>query len=363
MTFWLLFALTMSAHAWEILGVDARPTGQHVRASTVLEARDARWDTARLDTDPAALGRVAAATLSWIDQHPEEAASAPGLLGELGVEADDLRATLEVVVWMAATEPERLTDPAWWDSNFRFIAWKGDPRSAAARNIALSDEQIRLTRYLVYSVPGSKSRTAAHPSALYGVPHDEAHLSEADAAKTKDLRRYRYTRREVLDGAYERGPDAGLAPPLVWLTREHVHEALMQGTVAVRYPDGTRKSYGVHRNNGVAWRPEIKDPEHQARFWYFREVPGPLGLGAIPLEPHVAVAGDVYNFAAGALVAIRDAEGVVRLAVLADTGGAFQPNLFQLDWYSGAYPDRAAFEHATAHLPDRAHAGFLVLRE
>lgn len=363
MTALLLLATTLTAHAWEILGVDARPTRQHVKAEQLLEERDADWQSARIETDPEALGRVATATLAWLDKHEGEPAATPGLLGEVGVSFDDLRATLEVVAWMAEYEPERLEDPAWWDAHFRFVGWEGDAKSASTRGIKLEDGDIRLTRYLVYSVPGSKVRNGAFPSALYGVPHDEAKLSEAEAARASGLRRHRYTRAEVLNGAYERGVDVGQAPPLAWVDRKHVHEALMQGTIAVNFVDGTQKMYGVHRNNGLPWRPSVKDTEQQGRFWYFREVPGPLGLGAIPIEPNVSVAGDVYNFCAGALVAIRDEEGTVRLAVLSDTGGAFQSNLFQLDWYAGSFPDRERFEAATAQIPDRAQAGFLVLRD
>ena len=48
--------------------------------------------------------------------------------------------------------------------------------------------------------------------------------------------------------------------------------------------------------------------------------------------------------------------------VLADTGGAFQPNLFQLDYFAGAFPDRAALYTATAGLPDRVRASVLLAR-
>ena len=49
-----------------------------------------------------------------------------------------------------------------------------------------------------------------------------------------------------------------------------------------------------------------------------------------------------------------------RIVVVADTGGAFEPNLFQLDWLVGVFPDRASFDRAAAAMPDRVRARLLV---
>jgi hypothetical protein len=48
--------------------------------------------------------------------------------------------------------------------------------------------------------------------------------------------------------------------------------------------------------------------------------------------------------------------------VLADTGGAFQPNLYQLDWMAGVYPSHEAFLAATARIPERVGAAAVVPR-
>ena len=53
----------------------------------------------------------------------------------------------------------------------------------------------------------------------------------------------------------------------------------------------------------------------------------------------------------------------VRLAVLADTGGAFQPNLFQLDYLAGSYPSYTDFQRATSDIPPRVGAAVLLLKE
>ena len=75
------------------------------------------------------------------------------------------------------------------------------------------------------------------------------------------------------------------------------------------------------------------------------------------------MAGDIYNLGLGKLVALEDPKsGELRLVVLGDTGGAFQPNLFQLDDFAGAFPDAAALYQATAGRSGTVRAGVLLLR-
>lgn len=81
----------------------------------------------------------------------------------------------------------------------------------------------------------------------------------------------------------------------------------------------------------------------------------------IRLEPGAAVAGDAHNLGLGGLYALAGGDGL-RLVVLADTGGAFEPNPYQLDYFAGAYPDRATFERATAGVPARADVYLLIRR-
>jgi membrane-bound lytic murein transglycosylase len=216
--------------------------------------------------------------------------------------------------------------------------------------VTVTDRKIRLTKYLVYQVKGSVVKTDTYDTALYASPDDPAALAA-------------YTRIDAYAGVFETGGAAeGLVQPLVYLTREGVNQALMQGTVEVALPNGDTKLFNVHRNNGIPWDPSVKDANRQRRYWTFREVQGVLGVEDIPLADHVAVAGDIYNIGLGKLVALVDDRDTLRLAVLADTGGAFQPNLFQLDWFAGAYPDHAAFAKGTAHLPLRARAMVLVAK-
>jgi hypothetical protein len=315
-------------------------------------------------TDAAALSTVARATACWLVAHPDDPAL-PRVQGAFGVDRDDVVRTLALV---AAATPEQLRDDAWLDAHLRALAWSPDLAAARARGVSPPSDRIRLTRYLVYEVDGSAVRTSARDTALWAVPDDETGLSPADAdARRATLRRFRYTRKQVLDGIYDvGGAEEGRATPLVWLARADVHRALMQGTVQVRLPDGTIRLYNVDRNNGIVYDPAIKDPERQDRFWYFTQVDGLMGYGPsgdrVRVEPRVTVAGDVLDLGLGSLVALH--WGTARqLAVLADTGGAFQPNLFQLDWLAGTYPSHEAFLADTNEVPAYVGASFLVLRD
>ncbi|MEC7985989.1 MAG: hypothetical protein VX278_12565, partial [Myxococcota bacterium] len=48
------------------------------------------------------------------------------------------------------------------------------------------------------------------------------------------------------------------------------------------------------------------------------------------------------------------------IGVLGDTGGAFQPNLGQLDWFIGMARDKKHFYQRTAALPQYAKVGILI---
>jgi membrane-bound lytic murein transglycosylase len=121
--------------------------------------------------------------------------------------------------------------------------------------------------------------------------------------------------------------------------------------------------YNVWRNNAIPYDPAVKDGNLQARYWYFRPVVGILGVEQIPLRPDAAVAGDVWNVGLGKLVALSwdgPYGPEVHLVVLADTGGAFQPNLFQLDWLAGAFPSAEAFADWEKTMPNRVRAAVLI---
>jgi hypothetical protein len=322
-------------------------------------------------TDPEALARVAADILRYLEAHPDDRAATA--VAATGVDAATRQRTLErIVALVGGGSGASLQDPAFLQQAFTAVQWSPDLDGAAARGVRLDGDEIRVTKYLVWQHEGRAAPERGFDTALYGVPTEEAGLTTADAdariAAGADLLRARFTRKQVLDGVYlDGGLAAGAAPPLVWLPRASVHEALMQGTVLVVGAGGDGRFFNVHRHNHIAWSPEAaRTPERQDRLWYFREVPGILGYGAddkVRIEPGVTVAGDVAGLGLGALVSLEwtDAAGShARLVVVGDTGGAFEPNLFQLDWLVGVFADRASFDAAAAAVPDRVRARLLV---
>lgn len=352
-----LLALALPALAWPIAGADGRPTGREVPAAQFFSPGDLPAGT--VVTDPAALGRVAASALDRLQAAPlDRPGMGPGLFSELGVDRERVERTLAFVVRVAqedAGQPvQRLQDPAFLAEHFEALTWWSDVDGAAERDIALSPEQIRLTRYLVFQAEGRESPQGPYRHALYAPP-----VGVEPTA---------FTRQEVMAGVYEAGGIAeGAAEPLVYLTVQGLYDALMQGTIEVRLPSGARRLFNVSVHNGHPYRPTVRDPSAQTRYWYFQESRVVSGWASTSLEPWVSVAGDVYNLGLGKLVALQTSSAAgtpeLRLAVLADTGGAFQPNLFQLDYFVGSHASRAAFRAATGHFPDRVPARVLLLRE
>ncbi|MFZ5476947.1 MAG: hypothetical protein ACOZNI_09255 [Myxococcota bacterium] len=283
-------------------------------------------------TDPSALAAVAADTLRYVreaggkDPHAPDAAVVD---------------TLSLVV----SAGDALRDPAFLARCFSARRWIPDTRRWGG--------DLRLTRYLVYEVDGRTSPDAAHAHALWASPADELRL--------------RYTRQDVAAGVYREGGEAaGRATPLVWLAHHDHEQAILQGTTAVRLPDGVRL-FNVDRDNGIPYDRTVTDTTKQRRYWYFRETDAVRGWGVpgvpkIRLEPEVAVAGDLENVGLGRLLALRTRDGL-RLVVLADTGGAFQPNLHQLDLYTGVFPSAKAFHAATSAIGDTATAWVLERKE
>ncbi len=53
---------------------------------------------------------------------------------------------------------------------------------------------------------------------------------------------------------------------------------------------------------------------------------------------------------------------VTRAGIFADTGGAFENNLYQVDYLTGSYAGREAFYQANRHLPNYVTAYFMVLK-
>ncbi len=277
-----------------------------------------------------------------------------GILGTRGVSVEDAIATLDFMIKIlnediAANQPTRLKDTSFINENFKVIRWLAyDPSY-------LDEIRTRITKYAVFTHAGSRERTAIYNTPVYKITDD---LENEDFIT-------QYTKQEALSGIFEPGgAEHGKVETLAYLTREGLEDALLQGTAFVTFPDGTTTYFNVDRNNGIAYVPGLAQPQ-QERFWYFKEVTKLNGYGRstevkIPIEPGVTFAGDVLNIGLGKIVAIEDRDQNLRIGVIADTGGAFLPNLHQLDFFAGVFPDRATYQEAVQRLPEFTPTYFLV---
>lgn len=246
----------------------------------------------------------------------------------------------------------RLQDPNFINTHFRVMKWSaynpGNP----------SQKQLRLTKYAVFTHPGSRKKTPTFNTAIYSLKDH----SITDNFYTK------YTKQDVLRGIYEPGgKEFGKVEPLAYLTREGLEEALMEGTILIKFSDGSQALFNVDRNNGI---PYIRGAAARAqkRYWYFREVDAIKGYGykidaKISISPGVTFAGDILNIGLGKVVALEYLQGGrkhLKLGIIADTGGAFLPNLHQLDFLAGIFQGRTDFDRNIRRLPEYATAYILV---
>jgi hypothetical protein len=282
-----------------------------------------------------------------------------GILATQGVTMPDILKTLDFMILtlqedIRAKRAIRLQDATFLNANFRVIQW------TAFNPTGKKEQRLRITKYAVFSHPGSRTPTAEFDLALYALKPD------ADA----DRIRVKYTKQDVIKSIYEPGgKEFGAVEPLAYLNREGLESALMEGTVLINFTDGTSAFFNVDRNNGI---PFIKGlaPLEQQRYWYFRAVDNIKGYGRtieskISIEPGVTFAGDVLNIGLGRMIVTEDASGGksgLRMGVIADTGGAFLPNLHQLDFLAGIFDTKAKFNERTHKLPEYVKAYILVKR-
>lgn len=333
-----------------------------------------KWENCKIETNPEKLLLVAKNTLDYIKNVNDDKVKT-SILTELGIKQNHIIITLEFIINtieedLKNNKKQRILEPEFLEKNFRIIKWYGDLDSAKSNKVNLPEGRIRMTKYVVFRVNGSYEKTSNYNCALYSHPIDENGISVEQALKIKDkLLRFKYTKQDVLSGVYEKnGKSENMAKPLIWLTREGMEQALLEGTIIVKTPDTKEFIFNVDRNNGIPFDRKIKNQETQKRYWYFKKVDAIKGYGKdidtkINIQPEVTFAGDVYNIGLGELILIEysiNNNKIFKLGIIADTGGAFIPNLYQLDFLSGIYDSRKDFESSTKNLPKFPHAYILI---
>ncbi|MCB9492963.1 MAG: hypothetical protein H6679_01690 [Epsilonproteobacteria bacterium] len=276
------------------------------------------------------------------------------IISEENVE-QTLQFVIDTVEKDMQTQNFRILDPEFLKENFSYFKWQADHQSATQRKVKCGpDGKIRLTNYAIFTFDGSPKKTEEFSCALYAL-RDESIQNK-------------YTKHEVLNGALEERENKGKAKPLVWLSRKGLEDALMQGTVLVTMPNGSQRVFNVDRNNGIPYDQTLKDMYDQKRYWYFREIPLPKNSDASSGKYHnrneVVFAGDIDHIGIGKLIAVKGKNPVtgqeeMRLGILADTGGAFENNLYQLDLYVGVFKDRPALKSYIKQIPEAVDAYLL----
>ncbi len=280
-----------------------------------------------------------------------------GILASQGVTVADVLKTLDFMISVlqediAKNRATRLQDPNFINNNFRVIKWSAyNPETP-------NQKRLRLTKYAVFTHPGSRQKTSAYNIPIYSLKDNLAN----DKFYTK------YTKQDVLSGIYEpNGKEFGKVEPLAYLTRQGLEEALMEGTILINFTDGTQAFFNVDRNNGMSYIRGLKATA-QKRYWYFKQVDAIKGYGykidaKISIKPGVTFAGDVLNIGLGKLIVLEHNQGgrkQLRMGIIADTGGAFLPNLHQLDFLAGIFQDKRDFGQYIQQLPEYANAYVLV---
>ncbi len=280
-----------------------------------------------------------------------------GLLGTQGVSIPDMLKTLDFMITtlnedIANQRITRLQDPNFINANFRVIKWSAyNPNNQ-------KQERLRITKYAVFTHPGSRTKTSTFNTPIYSLKDN----SKTEAFYT------RYTKQDVLSGIYEPGgKEFGKVEPLAYLTRNGLEEALMQGTVLINFTDGSKAFFNVDKNNGISYVRGLKATA-QKRYWYFRQVDAIKGYGhtidaKISVKPGVTFAGDVLNIGLGKVIVIehtKNGRKYLQMGVIADTGGAFLPNLYQLDFLAGIFRSQKDFRQHIQQLPEYANAYVLV---
>ncbi|MEM9923369.1 MAG: hypothetical protein AAF915_06380 [Cyanobacteria bacterium P01_D01_bin.50] len=283
--------------------------------------------------------------------------SRPGILGTQGISVEDILRTLDFMIAVlqediANNRPTRLQDPNFINSNFRVIRWSAyNPKQPRRKN-------LRITKYAVFVHRGSRTKTPTFNIPLYSL--EDTPLTDKFYTK--------YTKQDVLSGIYEPGgKEHGKVKPIVYMTREGLEEALMQGTILVDLGGGSSAYFNVDRSNEIPFQKGL-NRRLQARYWYFREVKDIKGYGykideKISIKSGVTFAGDVLNVGLGRMIVIeymKNGRRHLRMGVMADTGGAFLPNLYQLDFLAGIFKSQSSFNRYIKQLPTYAKAYILI---
>ncbi|MFA6263584.1 MAG: hypothetical protein WCW33_06475 [Candidatus Babeliales bacterium] len=318
-------------------------------------------EEATIVTDPTSLLQVATDALRYLQAHcdgHDQTINPQKFRFLLSYEAVErtLKFIIATIKEDKKTGHNRIQDSDFLRANFGSISWRADHGDAARQAVEMpSDGRIRLTTYGILALQGSHHKTAEYPCALYQI----FDLSIQN----------KYTKQQILSGALEKKLNHHKRRVLAWVSRQDMEDALMHGTVIVNFHEGGTKILNVDVHNGISYDRKQKNMLAQKRYWFFRELknqhPSHMTLvERFKKRQGVIFAGDVYNIGFGKFIALSYAHPItgkqeMRLGILADTGGAFINNLYQLDMFGGVFADRQEMKKYRADVPLFARATIL----
>ncbi len=318
----------------------------------------------KVDTDPKALKRAAKYALNSINNNKsfDRRSYSPYSFSRNFESLAKVKETLKFIIDIIKSDQRlnsapRVLDPLFLNNYFKFIKWSGDRVSAAKHDKKIFNGAVYLTHYATFKLPGSYTKSKKYLHALYALVN-----KSGNNVWIKKL-----SKQDVLAGKLDTTEYKDKARPLFWVSRDGLEESLMQGSSIIKMPDGKEFIVSVDKNNGFAYDKTIKDRKNQKRYWYFRVIPrnkkfkeyNIINLGG------ALFAGDVYNIGFGKIVAIRykskrTGKMEMRLGVIADFGGAFVNNLYQLDFYGGVFNSKGNFYKWVSSMPRNVQAYILV---
>lgn len=324
-------------------------------------------------TDPLILQSAAKLALKYFQENKNinPAVVRPSIFGQKIVSSKKVEDTLKFIISTIEQDKNkkigfRILNSDFITKNFKFIKWEGDLESAKKNNVLVQQDclnwvnipkgKIRLTKYAIFTFDGSYKKTNKFCCPMYQITNKK--FAEKD--------RFNYTKQNILNGILTNSQFYGKVKSIVWLTKENLDDAMMQGTALVKMPDGKKRLFTVDMSNGFPYDKKIKDLKLQKRYWYFREVKGMKNLkGSILDQGGSVFAGDVFNIGIGKIIAIKylnpsTRKKEIRLGVLNDVGGAFANNLYQLDLFAGVFKNKDDFRKWIRGVPDAVDAYIMV---
>ncbi len=242
----------------------------------------------------------------------------------------------------------RIHDTDFLEQNFGFISWKPDHDQVVQDGRRrVSQSRIRLTSYVVYKGLGSYEKTAEFPCALYQLMQEKQKIT--------------LTKQEIFAGALDTAEYAKRTKSLVWVSRETLEKAMMQGTVLLTMPDNKVRAFNVNISNGLKFDHGLRNLSKQKIYWFFLER-NPEAVSKLQERcvhrKNVIFAGDLFSLGLGKIIALqyrnrKTKKLELRLGLIGDRGSAFERNLHHLDIFGGTIEaeDRAALQAHLANFP------------